>query len=119
VDHFVRRFREKRGKQIHGVSEEVLALLRRYDWPGNVRELENAIEHAFVMCRGETIVPAHLPEKVVSAGSAARPVRTPLSESAILREALDRNHGNRSATARELGIHRATLWRKLRQYGLG
>ena len=46
------------------------------------------------------------------------PVRDERSERAIIREALDRNHGNRQATARELGMHRATLWRKIRQYDL-
>jgi PAS domain S-box-containing protein len=120
VDHFVARFREKRGKSISGVSRDVLSLLRTYGFPGNVRELENAIEHAFVICRGETIERDHLPQKIASW------VRVPngtglreQSERAVIREALARNRGNRQATARELGVHRSTLWRKLRQYGLG
>jgi PAS domain S-box-containing protein len=119
AEHFIARFREKRGKSIKGVSSDVLNALRRYDWPGNVRELENAVEHAFVMCRGETIETRHLPPKIVDA--AERPAAAPRSEKserAILEEALARHRGNRQATARELGMHRSTLWRKLRQHGL-
>jgi PAS domain S-box-containing protein len=119
VDHFVARFREKRGKDITGVSRDVLALLRSYDFPGNVRELENAIEHAFVICRGDLIEREHLPQRIaqfvkLASGTGIREQ----SEKAIIREALVRNRGNRQATSVELGMHRSTLWRKLRQYGL-
>ena len=118
VDHFVGRFREKRGKRILGVSDDVLIRLRRYDWPGNVRELENAIEHAFVMCACDTIETHHLPEKVLSGRTNGHAAPAGRSERAVLKEALDRNRGNRQATARELGMHRSTLWRKLNRYGL-
>ena len=119
VQHFVQRFREKRGKAIECVSDEAVALLRRYDFPGNVRELENAIEHAFVMCSGDRIEPAHLPRKIrehLPAGSISP--REEMSERAILMEALSRNRGNRQKTARELGMHRSTLWRKMQQHHL-
>jgi len=119
VDHFIRRFREKRGKAIKGVSGEALAAMRRYEFPGNVRELENAVEHAFVMCRGDTIDVRHLPDKIlVAARDSGRPEISKKSERAIIQEALDRHAGNRQETAVELGMHRSTLWRKLRQYGL-
>jgi PAS domain S-box-containing protein len=118
VESFVARFRERRGKRITGVSDEVLQILRRYDWPGNVRELENAIEHAFVMCRGNVIEAAHLPANIVAVRTAAEPVRDERTEAAIIRESLARNQGNRNATARELGVHRSTLWRKLRVHHL-
>jgi PAS domain S-box-containing protein len=119
VDHFIRRFREKRGKSIRGISPEALNLLRRYEYPGNVRELENAVEHAFVMCRGETIEVEHLPSKIL-AGAQGRPaVRNgDRSERAILAEALERHHGNRELTARELGVHRSTLWRRMKRLGI-
>jgi DNA-binding NtrC family response regulator len=119
VDHFIGRFREKRGKGIQGASAETLAVLRRYDFPGNVRELENAIEHAFVMCRGDTLEPEHLPPKIRSSVSVhPRAAPDERSERAIIKETLDRHAGNRQATAEELGMHRSTLWRKIRQYGL-
>ena len=52
VDHFIARFNRLKGKDIAGVSDDVLARLMEHDFPGNVRELENIIEHAFVLCRG-------------------------------------------------------------------
>jgi PAS domain S-box-containing protein len=121
VNHFIEQFREKRQKPIERVAGDVMALLRRYPWPGNIRELENAIEHAFVLCRGEVIEVEHLPERVV-AGVREEEKSTPTlgdsSTEAVIRECLARNRGNRSEAARELGMHRSTLWRKMRQYGI-
>ncbi|MCU0728267.1 MAG: sigma 54-interacting transcriptional regulator [Planctomycetes bacterium] len=119
AEHFVQRFRERRGKGILGLSSATLEVLRRYDFPGNVRELENAIEHSFVMCRGDTIEPEHLPRKMREATqSRPKPLLSEQSEKAVIREALARNGGDRQKTARELGVHRSTLWRKVREYGL-
>jgi len=124
VDHFIERFRSKRGKEIRGISPEALNMLRHYDWPGNVRELENAIEHAFVLCKGDTIQVEHIPLRIAdSARDNIKKARgsshvSGTSEENILREALERNRGNRSKTARELGMHRSTLWRKVKQYGI-
>jgi len=122
VNHFIEQFRQKRQKPIERVSTDVMALLRRYPWPGNIRELENAIEHAFVLCRGDVIEVEHLPERVVAGVNDEETPSAPLSDSsaeAVIRECLTRNRGNRSETARELGMHRSTLWRKMRQYGIG
>ena len=118
IEHFIKRLQDRRGKAILGVSDEVLRMLRTYDFPGNVRELENAIEHAFVLCNGDRIGKDHLPERIVKAIAIAneRPVAT--SEQAILREVLERHAWNRTAVARELGINRSTLWRKMRKHGL-
>ena len=60
VDHFIKKLRAKRGKPIDGVSDDALAMLREYPFPGNVRELENAIEHAFVMCKERILLAEHL-----------------------------------------------------------
>ncbi len=119
VDHFIARFRERRGREIRGISSEGLSTLRCYDFPGNVRELENAIEHAFVMCRGDTIEPRHLPSRILDAASApAQAQRENPCERAVIQEALARHGGNRQETAEELGMHRTTLWRKLQQFAL-
>jgi len=99
-----------------------MTLLRRYHWPGNIRELENAIEHAFVLCRGDAIEVEHLPERIVAGVREEERAPTPFGDSspeAVIRECLARNHGNRNQTARELVVHRSTLWRKMRQYGIG
>jgi PAS domain S-box-containing protein len=122
VNHFIEQFRARRRKPIDRVSGDVMALLRRYDWPGNVRELENAIEHAFVLCRDNVIQVEHLPERIVTVARDEGKPTAPFGESspeAVIRESLARNRGNRSETARELGMHRSTLWRKMRQYGIG
>jgi transcriptional regulator of acetoin/glycerol metabolism len=102
--------------------------LMRYDWPGNVRELENAIEHAFVICGASVIGRADLPPHILGDRPAVQPGRagtdpdrlSPLqsSEAVVIREALARNGGNRTATARDLGISRNTLWRKMKSYGI-
>ena len=122
VNHFIEQFRGKRQKPIERVSDDAMVLLRRYHWPGNVRELENAIEHAFVLCRGNVIEVEHLPARIVAAARDVGKPTAPFGNSypeAVIRECLARNRGNRSETARQLGMHRSTLWRKMRQYGIG
>jgi PAS domain S-box-containing protein len=123
IEHFIQKFRARRKKDIRGVSEEALKLLRRHDFPGNVRELENAIEHAFVICGGNLIEAEHLPERILEATQThtnghGSSFNGHSSEEAIIREALARNEGNRSKTARELGMHRSTLWRKIEKHDI-
>lgn len=118
---FLERFRNRQGKSITGISNEAMTILRRYDWPGNIRELENAIEHAFVLCQGERIEVQHLPERIVDGAQQRDRQPTRFADSspeAVIRECLRRNKGNRARTARELGMHRSTLWRKIREYGI-
>ena len=119
AQHFVRRFSARQHKPIETVSDEALAVLMRHSWPGNVRELENAIEHAFVMCRGETILPEHLPQEIVSREPAGPP-KPPLmsAEEQALRDVLAECGGSRTEAAARLGMHRSTLWRKLKRHGL-
>ncbi len=69
VRHFIERFNAATGKQVLGISPNALAALALHDWPGNVRELENAMEHAFVLCRGELIRSAHLPDPLQRGGA--------------------------------------------------
>jgi transcriptional regulator with PAS, ATPase and Fis domain len=66
VDHFIQRFNREKKKNILGITQEAMAALILYDWPGNIRELENAIEHAFVLCREELICLQHLPDELLS-----------------------------------------------------
>ncbi len=124
VEHFVEKFNLKTGKNISGVSHEAMSLLMRYDFPGNIRELENIIEHAFVMCKGDVIELRHFPLEFIERSKEdsfeEKGVDGPLqrSEAESIRKALERNRGNRLRTARELGIDRSTLWRKIRKYGI-
>ncbi|MFO7653314.1 MAG: sigma 54-interacting transcriptional regulator [Candidatus Krumholzibacteriia bacterium] len=119
VNHFLAQFRARRGKGIVEVAPAAMAALRRYPFPGNIRELENAIEHAFVMCHGESIELEHLPEQLVTQALAVDGVVfRPENERAVIEQALERNRGNRARTAAELGMHRSTLWRKLKSLGI-
>jgi PAS domain S-box-containing protein len=119
VNHFVERFNSLTGKRIVGVAGEAMAALMFYAWPGNVRELENAIEHAFVLCEEELIGIQHLPGHVLPTGTVA-PIVPGATLKAIekraIQQALERNQGKKMVTARELGISKNTLRRKLKRY---
>jgi DNA-binding NtrC family response regulator len=121
VDHFIERFNTLTGKQIVGMSQDALAALTLYDWPGNVRELENAIEHAFVLCLDGMIRLAHLPEQIHPQKEPLHlPAETSLKaieKQAIIR-ALKQNNWRKMATARELGIDKNTLRRKIQRYDI-
>jgi PAS domain S-box-containing protein len=123
VDHLVARLNRIQGKSVGGVHPEVLGLLMAYDFPGNVRELENILEHAFVLCEGERLELAHLPPHLLarrSAGAASPAIRhaARAAEAGLITEALGRHGFDRLATARALGIHKSTLFRKVRALGL-
>ena len=136
IDHFMERFNALQGRRIRGVSEGAMAKLLRYSYPGNVRELENAIEHAFVVGGGKYIeaedLPPHIQGQVLSSPAApppsavmhpepVRPSRLrPLedAEAATIQASLARHGGNRTRTARDLGLSRNTLWRKMKRYGI-
>ena len=123
VNHFISRFNRLRGKHISCVTDEVLAILLAYDYPGNVRELENVIEHSFVLCQSEIIEKKHLPSSICPSSSVNKVKTgeiTTLKQMEILFiiEALRRNKGNQTATAKELGINKSTLFRKLKAHNI-
>jgi PAS domain S-box-containing protein len=123
VDHFVTRWNRIQGKSVSGVSPEVLSFLMAHDYPGNIRELENIIEHAFVLCAEGRIEPRHLPEGYNARIPPAKKRRemndaVRAMEAQTIREALRRNGDNRLAAARELGIHKSTLFRKMKILGI-
>ena len=125
IDAFIQKFNVKMGKQITGVSDQALRLLLNHDFPGNVRELENIIEHAFVLCGGSRIDVDCLPKELtliqeerISFLPAAEEHPFERAEAEIVRKALEKHTGNKIKAALELGISRATLWRKTKRYGL-
>jgi transcriptional regulator with PAS, ATPase and Fis domain len=110
-------------RQISGLAPDAAEQLLRYDWPGNVRELENCMERAVALAYGRRVEPEDLAEEVRQAcpkPPAALVTIRPLVE--IEREyivaALELNGGNQTRTAAQLGIGSATLYRKLKSYGL-
>ncbi|MGH8093695.1 MAG: sigma-54-dependent transcriptional regulator [Chthoniobacterales bacterium] len=125
TDTFLHGFAQQLGKPAPQLDGDVLELLRIYPWPGNVRELQNAIEHALVLCDGSSILPRHLPREIQMPELAAPPGNSRLepvslrdAEREALVDALRRANGNKAQAARTLGIHRATIYAKLRQFGL-
>lgn len=123
VDQCVARFNRLQQRTVRGVDAEALSLLMAHDWPGNIRELENAIERAFVLCRDGYIGLSHLPEEFRARGTAAgerddmRSAHDLLDAQAI-RAALERHGDSRVEAARALGIHKTTLFRRIRKLGL-
>jgi len=122
-DHFITKFNVSHKKNIEAINGDALACLMSYNFPGNVRELENIIERAFVMCRGEIISREHLPAEICYCNSDDLTDRNKKSsfediEASFLMNALKRNDWNRLATAKELGIHKTTLFRKIKKMNL-
>jgi len=123
VDHFIASLNSIQGKEVVGITDEALTCLMSYNYPGNVRELKNIIERAFVLCRSGEIERRHLPEPLCSAACVNCPKQTEFMslkqmEAAFLMNALRRNNWNRLQTASQLGIHKTTLFRKIKSLGL-
>ncbi len=123
VDQFVARFNRLQKKDVQGVAAEALSLLMAHHWPGNIRELENVIERAFILCHGGKIGIPHLPGELTAHANGAGPavdVRSAhdLLDRQAIRAALEHNRFNRQAAARDLGIHKTTLYRKMKRLGI-
>lgn len=129
VDHFIKRFNRLQGKRVRGITQETMAVLMAHDFPGNCRELENLVEHAFVLCSEGYITPACLPEEFSARHRSWQPppayqetseMEKVLhgAEAEAIIAAIRRNNNNRVAAARELGIHKSTLFRKIKQLGI-
>lgn len=122
ADHFVKRFSQRLGRKVQGVSPEAMELLLRYPWPGNVRELEKTIERAVVLGRSDFILPEDLPSEFLD--QADNPTLSPTKgritlaerEKAQILAVLYLYDWNQTKAAEELGINRSTLWRKMRDY---
>lgn len=114
----MRRVGEQHGRHLR-LSPEVIRLFLNYSWPGNVQELGIAVEYAVAVAKGPVIQPEDLPAEILGSPAAIVPPREPgVSESQRLRIALESHRWRREDTARSLGISRATLWRKMREFGL-
>ena len=116
IKHFIGRFSSILDKDISGISPDALNILMSYDYPGNVRELENIIEHGCVLCPGSLIRAKDMPDwlrppsKEISAASSLEEV-----EKQFIISVLTKNNWNRVAAARELKIHKTTLFRKMKK----
>lgn len=123
VEHFVEEFSASQQKHVTGVTREALQRLLEYPWPGNVRELRNAIEHAMVIVSDDTIALLDLPPEIrgfdhaqSSAGTKFSPEQEAEREEILA--ALRATDGNKTEAAKQLGISRVTLWKKIRKLNL-
>jgi transcriptional regulator of acetoin/glycerol metabolism len=126
ADVFLKASAEENGTPRLRISEEALRLLLAYDWPGNVRELKNCVEYLGFTVEGDEILERHLPPEIRSSGTKAAPQATACEEPrdlgsmerAFLADTLRKHHGNAVETARNLGISRSTLYRKMKKHGI-
>jgi len=123
AEQFIAHFNRLQKKTVQGLTPEALSLLMAHDWPGNIRELENAIERSFILCDNGPIGIRHLPDELTyryrdrKTGRDMKSAREVL-EAQTIQKALERNEGSRLAAARDLGIHKSTLFRKMKKLGI-
>jgi DNA-binding NtrC family response regulator len=121
AEYFLARHGRALNPNVHGIAQDALDRLLKYDWPGNVRELEGAIQRSLVLASGDTITLSDLPADMRPAleglNAAPWPTDSTLEEVETfwIRQVLERCGGNRTQAARQLGIDPSTLWRKLKE----
>ena len=123
ANYFLKKYNQKRKKDVHAISTKAMKALVEHDWPGNVRELENAIERAVVLTENDTIEPSDLLYYGLNASTIPepdmdRPRRLTDVEKEHIVRTLEMFGGHKGKTANWLGIDRKTLRSKLRRYGL-
>jgi len=126
LDAFFRACAEEHGACRKQISPEALRHMVAYDWPGNVRELKNCAEYLGFTVEGDVVLERHLPPEIlaIEAGTPApkavpkEPRNLGSLERTFLTETLQSFHGNAVDTARNLGISRSTLYRKMKKYGI-
>ncbi len=133
IDHFILTGGARLSIKVRGVRSKALALLMEYNWPGNVRELENVIERAMVLARSRYIEAGDLPEKIrgraageieassdlpLTSGDLSVKRNARIMEEIVMRKALEKTRGNKTAAARLLDISHRTLLYKMQEYGI-
>ncbi len=125
ADHFLNRAERSSPDRARSFSPLAMQALLEYPWPGNVRELENAVERAKICSRGEVIEESALPAEIrhrgaaVSRGGSSFGEKAAILEADRIRETLARFGWNRTEAAARLGVSRVTLWRRMKQLGIG
>ncbi len=117
VDFFIDRLNLRMGRNLQGLTHGAMSMLLQHPFPGNVRELENALEHAYIVAAGSRIGPDDLPAHVRD-GAPPSPGTPPRSERQLIQSALERHMWSVPRAAAALGMHRTTLWRKMKRLGL-
>jgi DNA-binding NtrC family response regulator len=124
VDHYISYYGKKYNKDVHKASEAAISRMMKYDWPGNIRELQHSIERAVIMCGGSILQPEDFffnsgqKEEAKAGKLNLDHLNIEEVEKLLIRKALDKNYGNITQAAQELGLTRSSLYRRLEKYGL-
>jgi len=118
TEHFIKKWKAAHKKKVNGIASEALGVLMDHHFPGNVRELENIVEHACVKCSGPEIDTGDLPIQFsgIAAGHGKRKQRRKWLTRELVKEALHKSDNNQTRAAQLLGVHRITLWRKMKEF---
>ena len=119
IEHFIGLYNRRFNRHIQRIEDDAARQMAGYDWPGNIRELQHAVEHAFVMCRGDVICIEHLPPELQALVTSlpAATAETGDEKMRIL-AALEKAGWNKSRAARKLGMSRRTIYRKMEDLGI-
>ncbi|MFP4258155.1 MAG: sigma-54 interaction domain-containing protein [Desulfovermiculus sp.] len=120
VDRFIAQLNLQQGRQIQGISPQALNALVSYSFPGNIRELRNAIEFAFIACKGAYIELEHLPNEIAQGGFSQQSELSAQDQEEVerIQAVLEHCRHNREQAAKALGISRSTLWRRMKRLGI-
>ncbi|MCB2169087.1 MAG: sigma 54-interacting transcriptional regulator [Deltaproteobacteria bacterium] len=126
IEHILKRICTTKHASVGRIDEPAMEVLLNYDYPGNVRELENILEHALIICCGDTIEKKHFPLWLLksvaqdhSDDDISGAARRAWNEKERIIDTLRRYRWNKSHTARALSMDRTTLWRKMKKYQIG
>ncbi len=111
---FIEDFNGTGYREVDSISDEALSLLLAYDWPGNIRELHNVVEYAFVLGTSPQLQIKDLPPELRGDPPVSR--RSRGDEREAIRYALEEAGGRKGEAAKQLGLSRSTLWRKMKDY---
>ena len=117
VAHFLKKISITNDKTIKSISSPALEILENYNWPGNVRQLVNALEHAAITCKIDSIDISDLPDYVFEE-TRIEEKSEELGEKEKINSALTMFKGNRTLAAKHLGISRVTLWKRIKDYNI-
>ncbi|MDQ2669544.1 MAG: sigma-54-dependent Fis family transcriptional regulator, partial [Gemmatimonadota bacterium] len=115
---FLGRYAARYGKRGLRLDRDALAALTAYSWPGNVRELDHVLERAVLMATGDAVGAADLGLRRAAAPASLDDMTLEEVEAVLIRKALERHGGNVSLAARDLGLSRSALYRRLGRHGL-
>lgn len=119
ADHFLKKLNQKYRKKVEGFTKEAIKALNNYNWPGNIREIEHIVERAVIITDHNTILPEdlHFSSKKITLNQ-ENSLNLEETEKLLIQQALEKHHGIISRAAKDLGLTRAALYRRLEKHQL-